>query len=292
MRSWIIMCACLVAAPTARGQWREDSLRSLADRILNGRDAAERFRADSGFTRTLVRALRTPHSFHHPFDSLTTISRLYAPDSSFRILTWQVVRDEAVFRRHGAIQLRTADGSLKLFPLIDRSHLIQHRADTIAGADWWIGALYYRIVKTSHAGRNYYTLLGYDEHTLRSTRKVIDILSFDSQGRPVFGAPLFALPRKPGWQPLQTRFWIEFKKAGNARLQYDDELKLILFEHLVSESNEPDKPWTLIPDGDYEGFKWVNGKWVYIEKVFHQKLKDGEAPVVAPVKGNKFKGGG
>jgi len=285
----ILLLMSMLAAGVVRGQWREDSLRLQADRILNGRDAGERFRADSLFTRTLVRALRTPHSFHHPFDSLTTVSRVYAPDSSFRILTWQVMRDEQVFRRHGAIQVRTADGSLKLFPLIDRSGLITRRADTVTSADWWIGALYYRIVRTVYAGRSYYTLLGYDEHSLRSTRKVIDVLSFDAQGRPVFGAPVFASPKKAGWLPVQTRFWIEFKKAGNARLQYDEELGLILFEHLVSESNEPDKPWTLIPDGDYEGFRWVGGRWVYIEKVFHQKLKDGEAPVVAPVKGNKFK---
>lgn len=280
----------ILAAGSVRGQWREDTLQVLADRILNGRDAADRFRADSALTRTLVRALRTPHSFRHPFDSLANISRVYAPDSSFRILTWQVVRDESVFRRHGAIQVRTADGSLKLFPLIDRGSLIRRQADTVTNHEWWIGALYYRIVKTSYAGRHYYTLLGYDEYSVRSTRKVLDVLSFDAQGRPVFGAPVFTLPRKPGWLPLQTRFWIEFKKAGNARLQYDEEKGMILFEHLVSESNEPDKPWTFIPDGDYEGFKWVNGRWMYVEKVFHEKLKDGEAPVVAPVKGNKFKG--
>lgn len=288
----ILLVLFLTLTGTARSQWREDTLRILTDRILNGREASDRFRADSIFTRTLVRALRTPHSFYHPFDSLTTVSRVYAPDSSFRIFTWQVMRDELVFRRHGAIQMRTPDGSLKLFPLIDRSSLITHRADTVTTHEWWLGALYYRIVQTAYAGRSYYTLLGYDEHSLRSTRKVIDILSFNPQGQPVFGAPVFVLPRKEGWKPLQTRFWIEFKKTGNARLQYDEDLGMILFEHLVSESNEPEKPWTLIPDGDYEGFKWANGRWNYIEKIFNQKLKDGEAPMVAPVKGGKFKGSG
>ena len=137
----LLLISILAAGATVRGQWREDSLRLLADRILNGREAADRFRADSAFTRTLVRALRTPHSFRHPFDSLTTISRVYAPDSSFRILTWQVVRDESVFRRHGAIQLRTADGSLKLFPLIDRGSLISRKADTVTSHDEKLAAM-------------------------------------------------------------------------------------------------------------------------------------------------------
>ncbi len=45
-----------------------------------------------------------------------------------------------------------------------------------------------------------------------------------------------------------------------------------------------------MPDGDYEGFKWQNGKWVHINKVFDFKLKDGEAPIIDPIldqKGNK-----
>ena len=36
-------------------------------------------------------------------------------------------------------------------------------------------------------------------------------------------------------------------------------------------------------DGDYEGFRWQNGKWVHIEKVFEeQQLKDGQAPMPKP----------
>jgi hypothetical protein len=63
---------------------------------------------------------------------------------------------------------------------------------------------------------------------------------------------------------------------------------MIIFDHLISESNEPAKKYTYIPDGDYEGFKWVNGKWQHIEKVFNQKLEDGQAPVVKPVTEKKL----
>ena len=67
-------------------------------------------------------------------------------------------------------------------------------------------------------------------------------------------------------------------------------MKIILYDHLISDSEEPEKPWTFVPDGDYEGFKWMGGKWVHIDKVFHFKLQDGEAPVEDPIldiKGNK-----
>ena len=74
---------------------------------------------------------------------------------------------------------------------------------------------------------------------------------------------------------------------------------MIIVEHLVSESNEPKKKWTLIGDGDYEGFKWKGGKWVHVEKVFNVVTPDGQAPVPNPVRdpsGNidekKLKGAG
>ena len=68
-----------------------------------------------------------------------------------------------------------------------------------------------------------------------------------------------------------------------ARLTYDKDLAMIVFEHLESESNEPNKKWTYIPDGDYEGFKWKNGKWVHVDKVFTMVTPDGQAPVPNPL---------
>jgi len=59
-------------------------------------------------------------------------------------------------------------------------------------------------------------------------------------------------------------------------------------EHLVSESNEPKKKWTLIPDGDYEAFKWAEGKWIYVEKIFNEVTPEGKAPVPVPFNEGKL----
>ena len=67
-------------------------------------------------------------------------------------------------------------------------------------------------------------------------------------------------------------------------MNYDPDLKMILVEHLISETEENDKPYTFVPDGDYEGFEWKNGKWVHVNKVFDQKLEDGQAPVPDPLR--------
>jgi hypothetical protein len=267
---------------------REDSMKSNAIKLIQGINAADRFKADSIFTKQFVRALKIPYSFYYPFDSLTTISRLYAPDSSFRIYTWQMVINENVIRQHGAIQMRTNDGSLKLFPLIDKSDVTLRYADTIGNNFGWMGAIYYKILLTKHQDKKYYTLLGFDQNNIRSDKKLVEVLHFENE-EPVFGANIFSVPNNSLAASRPARFVLEFKKEAGPRLTYDNELNMIVFEHLVSESNEPNKKWTFIGDGDYEGFKWVSGKWIYVSKIFNQVTPEGKPPVPSPIIDDKGK---
>ena len=264
----------------------EDSLTALGNIMVNGRTSSERFEADSQFTRILVRALKIKNSFYYPFDSLENVSHLYAPDTTFRIFTWEIMVDDDNFRRHGAIQMRTPDGSLKLVPLIDRTKTIDDLMDTVTSNEYWIGNIYYKIVEKKFQGKPYYTLLGYDENDLSSTRKWIEVMTFDENQKPVFGGKYFTFQAGDPEDPKTaiSRYMIEYKKGGTARVQYDPDMDLIILDHLESESNEPEKKYTLIPDGDYEGFRWVNGKWVHINKVFTYKLQDGQAPAPSPLK--------
>jgi len=277
-------------------QQKEDSLRALAVQIIQGRNADDRFTADSSFTRMLVRALKTRHSFHYPFESFQTISVLYSPDSVFRIFTWQMVINENIIRQHGAIQMKTYDGSLKLYPLIDKSDVTGNVADTIGNHLGWIGAIYYKLVQKKSGNQNYYTLLGFDENNIRSSRKIIEVLHF-ANDEPVFGGRYFSYEEDSVFKTSQSRYIMEYKKEAGPRLNYDKDLDMIILEHLISESKEPHKKWTLVGDGDYEGFTWKNGKWVHVEKVFNVVTPDGQAPVPNPIRDpsgnideNKLKG--
>jgi len=264
---------------------KEDSLKINSYKLINAINSSDRLIADSIFTRTFVRALKTKHSFYYPFDSLQTISKLYAPDSSFRIFTWQMVINDNVVRQHGAIQMKTPDGSLRLFPLIDKSDVTKTVNDTIGNHLGWIGAVYYKIIGTSFNNRNYYTLLGFDANNIRSNKKLIEVLYFEN-GQPVFGGNFFKMEGQ-GAKNI-SRYIMEFKKEAGARLTYDPDLGMIIMEHLVSETNEPAKKWTYIGDGDYEGFKWEKGQWKYISKVFSEVTPEGKEPVPQPLENNKF----
>ena len=279
---------------------KEDSLKTYAAKIIQGDKSEERFNADSLFTRILVRALKNNNSFYYPFDSLETVSRLYAPDSSFRIFTWQLVIPALTgntVRQHGAIQMKTYDGSLKLYPLIDKSDVTGNIEDTVGNNLGWIGAIYYRIIMKKSSNQKYYTLLGFDENTISSSRKIIEVMTFMND-EPVFGGRYFSYENDVPFKSARSRYVMEFKKEAGPRLTYDKDLDMIVVEHLVSESGEPKKKWTLVGDGDYEGFKWQSGKWVHVVKVFNVVTPDGQAPVPNPIRdqsGNidekKLKGG-
>lgn len=257
----------------------EDSLKGYAYDIVNAETATKRFVADSSFIRSLVRSLREPNSFYYPFDSLETISRLYAPDSSFRIITWQFKKDDYLYLQEGAIQMNEPDGSLKLFPLFDYSMFTEKPLDSVRTRRNWIGAIYYKVILKTWQGRKYYTLLGFDDFSPTSNKKWMEVLTFNSQGEPQFGGPYFSFAQDSVHKPVQYRFDIEYKKEATTRFNYDPDMDLVVYDHLVPEGDEPKKKDTYIPDGDFEGFQWKEGRWVHIEKkLFNFALKDGEAP--------------
>jgi hypothetical protein len=247
-------------------QKKEDSLKKVGLVIVQGKSSAERFTADSNFTKTFVRALRTKNSFYYPFDSIINVSKIYAPDSSFRIYTWQLMINENIIRQHGAIQMKTEDGSLKLYGLIDKSDITTNMLDTIGDNNGWMGAVYYKIIQKKDNDKDIYTLFGFDENNIRSDKKILDILEF-VDGKPLFGKKIFIMEKQSNYPKMAARFIMEFKKYASPRMTYDAEQDAIVFDELVSESNDPRKKWTLIPDGEQEIFKWKNGKWYHNARV-------------------------
>jgi len=264
-------------------QQKEDTLKRLAKDLIVDSIQEGRMRSDSVFIRSLIRTLQVKNSFYYPLDSVKGISKLYAPDSSFRIFTWNLSYDEYYSRQRGAIQLKTKDGSLKLIPLRDVSEFTADPMDSVRNKMNWIGAVYYRIIQTKYNNKNYYTLFGYDANSAMTNKKWIEVMTFNENNEPQFGGKYFSFEQDSAKRPSQYRFNIEYKKAASTTVNYDDELKIVLFDHLISETDEPDKPFTFVPDGDYEGFKWERGKWVHIDKVFTYKLQDGQAPVGDPI---------
>jgi hypothetical protein len=107
----------------------------------------------------------------------------------------------------------------------------------------------------------------------------LEVLHFNEHGEPVFGGAMISFKEDSVKKAVQSRFNIEYKKEAKTFFNYDPEKDIIVFDHLISESNEPESKSTYIPDGDFEAFKWQDGQWVHKERLeFDLKLKDGQFP--------------
>jgi hypothetical protein len=246
----------------------EDTLGILAYAVVNDSIEQERFAACRQLITSLVRSLKYENSFHYSFERLKSISILAPPDSSFRIFTWQLFVNDSTYRYYGAIQRNT--GQLQLFPLIDRSDDMDYPQPTreTLTPERWYGALYYTIHQFDTKQGRKYLLMGYDAFEFFQKRKVIDVLSFNAEGKPEFGAPVFerekADPRGP-----EKRIFLEYSAEATIRCNWDEGYGMVLFEHLIPMGSPFGRGVTYVPDGSYDGLKFEKGRWKYIEKVFN-----------------------
>jgi hypothetical protein len=238
----------------------QDSLAELGHTFVNNENDLERKNANYQFIKTLVNALKVPNSFLFPFDSLKSISILNAPDNRFRILTWHIMNDDGSYRFYGAIQINTG-GALRLYPLNDYSPALKTAEDSVVDNRKWYGAQYYKIIRVD-ADKTYYTLLGWKGYTDKATHKVIEILSFNRDNKPVFGLPVFDLSHN------HKRVIFTYTRQSSMLLRYVPEDNLIVFDHLSPPDNKSKNiPESYGPDLTYDGYKLKNGRWVFVENL-------------------------
>jgi len=259
----------------------EDTLSLLAYAVINDSLEENRFGACREMIPRLVKALKVENSFHYPFEQLKSVSIQYPKDSTFRLFTWQLYVNKDEYRYYGAIQMNSPE--LKLYPLVDRSFNIQDEEHAVLAADEWYGSVYYNIKQVKGEEVMYYTLFGFDAFSFFRKRKIIDVLSFNEQGEPVFGAPVFV--KEQG--PVKSRIIQQYSAEVSTRCNYDELLEMIIFDHLITLSGPHGEGPVQYPDGSYEGYELKNGKWMHKEKVFDQ-VSD-EAPRPAPILDHRTK---
>lgn len=256
----------------------QDSLIKIGYTMVNDTNTGKRVDALHKFIPLMTRALKVEGSFYYPFDSLPTISHIYAPDSNFRILTWQLDLGKGINRYYGTIQMEGQ--KLKMFPLFDTSDTMVYHNQSTLTKDSWYGALYYRILKNYAQGRYYYTLLGYDAGDLFCDRKIIDVLWFQ-EGYPMFGAPLFKYKFQDGRTEMKNRIFIDYKFDATASLGYDTTQQMIIYDHTApTDSVSVGLTFSYVPDGTYEGFKFLNECWNWVETVFTFAINENDNPPV------------
>lgn len=239
------------------GVW-QDSLKILSHQIYNNNSEPERYNASYTFIKTLVSALKTPNSFNFNFDSLNAISIQTPPDRKFRIFSWHVMNNDGSYRYYGTVQMNNPERKLEMFPLIDFTSGIKNPADTVTTNEKWYGAQYYRIIPvTVNVKTPYYILLGWKGSTVKSNKKVIEILHFKND-KPFFGMPVFdGDPNNPD----KKRIIFEYTRQASMVLNYDPKQAMIVFDHLAPPDPKLKGQYELYgPDFSYDGYKLQNGR--------------------------------
>lgn len=242
----------------------QDTLLHYSKSMFTATGNIQRFDQNARFIKTLVAALKTPGSYGFAFDSLKTISITSSPDRAFRIFSWYIPTEEGTYRFFGTIQMATTDGKLKLYPLIDDT---EHFTDDniITTNKQWYGARYYEVVPLIATGqKTCYALLGWKGNNSKTSKKVIDILSFDDNGA-TFGKPIFEGPKNT---PLKNRIVFEYNKLNTMTLRLDKKEQLIAFDHLAPmDSTMVGNFEYYASDSSFDAYRLVGAKLKLIENI-------------------------
>lgn len=242
----------------------QDTLSTISEETFNATDDISRAEKNTQFVKKFITALKTPGSFSYDFDSLKRISILKSPDNAFRIITWFTPTNEGTYRYYGTIQMPTINGSLKLIPLTDGTKTITD-ANAITTNKNWLGARYYELLPIIVNGKQpYYLLLGWKGNDQKTTKKVIDVLSFEKD-EAIFGKNIFETVKN---SPLKNRVLFEYAKLNTMTLTIDKKVNMIVFDHLVPYVPKMVGKFEFYAsDSTFDGYKLNYGKLSLLENV-------------------------
>jgi len=249
----------------------ENIMKDLGDSIIDGSNEWVRMDALTDFIPLFKHALKFPGSYNYPFDSLRFMFKIIAPDNTFKIYSWVLKFDNRTFRYYGAIHFNDPV-KLKLIPLFDKSNTIPYdmEEDTILNNETWFGCLYYEMGMTKKGKKTYYILLGWDGYNSIGNKKIVEILTFDNDGKPVFGAPIIKMDKTT----VLNRKVFQYNSSAVFSLKFIPGTKVIAFDNLIPpEEKNKGKLWTYIPDGSCDYFEIGKGKLNFKKDLFkHVKL--------------------
>lgn len=249
----------------------EESIQQLFNDIRETTDDSLAISLHLQIEEILAKTLVTPEAYKHKFDSLRTIGRIYAPRKDFRLFNWNHSSHDGTYRYFALIVFPGKnDEPNRVIRLTETTDSIARPDQQTLGTDQWPGCLYYKIVpkRKGKDGKYYYTLLGLDMNNLKTKKKYIEILTFDLNGNPQFGAPIIELNK---WQKHRVIF--EFSAYQSMYLEYNRLKRRIEFDHLA-----PLMPYLVgeyeyyEPDQFRDGLKFRRGQWKHIKDI--EKPKD------------------
>lgn len=266
---FLLLLPALLSAQTLES--KKDSLLFFGDVLTNANlDINKRVAADhfQDLFKSLLEAEDNPIEI---IDQVPIVSVQIPPDSTFAIFTWQLIlEDGADFQYFGYIY--SLDGQFSPVELQDNMSSRRVTEYSTVGSDYWASAHYYNIKAFEMPdGRIAYLLFGINGYSKFNRLRVMDVLHREN-GNFYFGAPVFGEDTSTIARTGKSRIILEYTYDAPLYLNFDEEYELVVMNHLDRmEGMHPGQGMTGIPSGDYIGYRYENGFWVYVPEVVRER---------------------
>ena len=247
-----------------------------ADVLTNASATGNRVLANDIFKKGLVEALSEHNSFSNTFSEIPWLFVKYDPDSTFRLISWQLEREKDDFVYYNFHQ--KSNGEYTSFG--NQIENISERETYLLSNVY--SALFHSLVPF----KDYFLVSGYRKIEGKRTQRICDILKIDD-GQPIFGRPIFNKDETTPNGRGKKRVILTYSSVAKANLNVNVDDGIIIFDHIIGiPSKNPDEPgFILVPDGSYEAYEYSDNEvWMYKEKLYDQVQA---TPLDQPLKSNK-----
>ncbi len=252
----------------------EDSLRTIIEQVPFLENDSQRQQTGKQFKDYFQKVLSMEGSFDYPFDSLTVVSFLKAPDDKFRIISWYIPLEDDRFEYFGFFQIPIPEkeDEFVLFELKDvASELSQTQYEILKDLNWY-GAYYLELIHRQHNREDYYALLGWRGDNPQTRKRVIEPLVLTDSGEPVFGQEVFTYRNNN-----HKRVIFEYSSRVSITMNYESQRvegrrrpeKIIIFDRVAPTHSFLEGHYQYyVPETNiFDGFAFDDGKWVFIEDI-------------------------
>ena len=263
MRQFILYIIILTSLSTVLSKGQSAStempmvLEKLYGRLVNNYDDTDRLHINDSIRLILDSYVRSDSIFNHKFTNLRYLGQIISPDSTLKIVTWNLVlgNSPGLYFCYFIRKQENGKGN-KVYSLTTSYRDDPVRTDTTYTESDWYGALYYDLKPYIIDDKRCWVLLGIDYGNPLVSRKIIDVLSFTSEDSLLLGRKWFE-----SGDSLEFRYVLEYTANAMMTLRFASD-KSIVFDHLVpfSQSLSNDRQY-YGPDYSYDAYNFENGIW-------------------------------
>ena len=280
MRFLILMLSMWITSSIAFSQEtnlkvNEVRLKQLLDSTRKEKNDSSRIALNTIFYNELYAAIQKDSLGIYPFDSLF-IGKPVSDDGTVRLFNWNLQQNNGQNIYFLIINHRPSHKVFKMNSVEALQHIEEDRLFTNAD---WPGGLIYRVISRKESKIPFYTILSWDGFSRSTVRKSIDALSFDNEGIPVFGLPVFKTKegirhRLVSEYSSEARFTQIYDKQSikisNVRKSKQNLTDYMIVVDRLMPLNETleGEHWAYVPTGNiYDAFVYLDQYWTLVEDI-------------------------